>query len=80
METIELQLDTQTLENARRLAESRNCSLEELIKEVIARLWMAKTEIDPWLGMFADEPDLIDHVLASAMQARSEHPLRQSCE
>lgn len=80
METIELQLDTRTLENARRLAESRHCSLEELIKEVIERLGMAETASDPWVGMFADEPDLIDQVIASAMRARVEHPLRQSSE
>lgn len=80
METIELQLDTQTLEFARRLAESRHCSLEELIKEVIEHLGVAETASDPWVGMFADAPDLIDKVIASAMQAREEHPLRQSGE
>ncbi|MCS6861565.1 MAG: hypothetical protein NZT92_14750 [Abditibacteriales bacterium] len=77
METIELQLDPQTLERARRLAASRHVTLEELIKEVVEQLGGVEAEHDPFWGMFAHEPELVDQVVASAMQAREEHSLRQ---
>jgi len=76
METIALQLDPQTLARARQLAASRRCTLEELLKECIEHLGKTGTEGDPFLGMFADEPAVLDQVIASAMQAREEHPLR----
>ena len=78
METVELQLDKQTLERARQLAESRRCTLEELIAEIIGQLGAASAEHDPFLGMFASEPELMDQVVASAMKAREDHPLRQT--
>ncbi len=33
---------------------------------------------DPFLGMFSDEPELVDQVMVSTMMARKTHPLRQS--
>jgi hypothetical protein len=78
MGKIELQLDKETFERVRRLAESRHCSMEQLIKEVIEELGVTEATIDPFLGMFAKEPELIDRVVESAMRAREEHPLRQS--
>ena len=78
MEKIELKLEGQTLERVQRLAESRRCTVEQLIKEVIEHLAGATTTDDVFLGMFAEEPELIDQVVESAMQAREEHPLRQS--
>jgi len=78
MRTIELQIDEQTLERAQRLAESRRCTLEELIKEIIEQLGVAEAANDPFLGMFAHEPELIDQIIESAMKAREEHPMRQS--
>lgn len=78
MERIELQLDGRTLERARRLAESRRCTLEQLIKEIIEQLEVAEAANDPFLGMLAQEPELMDQVIELAMRAREEHPLRQS--
>lgn len=78
MGRIELELDEQTLERARRLAEARRCTVEQLIKEMIEHLGPAATPDDVFLGMFAQEPELIDRVVESAMQAREEHSLRQS--
>jgi hypothetical protein len=80
METIELQLDTQTLGRARKLAASRQCTLEELLKALIEHLEVAEPGDDRCLGMFADEPMLMDQVVTSAMQAREVHPLRQDSE
>lgn len=38
---------------------------------------MVEAVNDPFLGMFAHEPELIDQVIELAMRAREEHPLRQ---
>ena len=76
MGKIEIQLDEQTAQRIHRLAESRRCSPEQLIKEVIEQLAVAETETDPFLGMLAREPELMDRIVESAMRARQEHPLR----
>ena len=76
MERIELRLDKETFERVRRLAESRRCSIEDVIKELIEQLGVAEATIDPFLGLFAKEPELVDRVVESAMRAREEHPLR----
>ncbi len=78
MERIELELDTQVIERARRLAEARHCTVEQLLGEMIENLGSAAIGEDVFLGMFAEEPEVIDQVLAMAMQARAQHPLRQS--
>ena len=78
METVELQLDPKTLELARRLVASRRCTLEELITEAIEQLATVSAGEDAFLGMFAHEPELIDQVVESAMEAREIHPLRQT--
>jgi hypothetical protein len=76
MKTIQLQLDEQTLERAWRIAKIRHRTLEELIQEIISQLGEAEAASDPFLGMFAHEPELVDQVIESAMKAREEHPLR----
>ncbi len=78
MERIELQFDEETLERARRLAEARRCTLEQLLKEIIAQLGVDKAADDPFLGMFAQEHQMVDDLTESAMRAREEHPLRLS--
>ena len=76
MKTIELQLDEETFERAQRLAEVRRYTLETLIAEIIEHLALIDIKADPLLGMFADEPEIIDQVVESAMMARELHPLR----
>ncbi|MGH7945502.1 MAG: hypothetical protein ACREF9_10885 [Opitutaceae bacterium] len=78
MERIELELDTQTIERARRLARARDCTVEQLLREMIENLAPTAIEEDVFLGMFAEEPEVIDQMLEMAMQAREQHPLRQS--
>jgi hypothetical protein len=77
MKRIELELDEETLERARQLAAARQCSLEELIRDLLQQVQQLPQ--DPYLGMLADEPELIDQVIESAMKAREEHPLRTPC-
>lgn len=76
MKTIELELDDQTFEQARQLAEARRYTLEAFIVEIIERLAAMEKKTDPLLGMFADEPEVIDRVIESVMAARETHPLR----
>ena len=47
MEKIEIELDKQTLENAKLLAAVRQCTLPELMVEVIKQLGSAKVTKDP---------------------------------
>jgi hypothetical protein len=77
VETIELQLDEQTLEQARKLAAARRVSVEELLKEALGRLGVPPAD-DPITGMFADEPELLDQIVEEAMQARERVPFRLS--
>jgi hypothetical protein len=76
VETITLKLDETTLERFRRLAETRRCTLEELIQEIIEQAGRVEVGNDLLLGMFAQEPELIDQVLALALKAREDDPLR----
>jgi hypothetical protein len=78
VETIELQLDEQTLEQARKLAAARHVSVEELLKEALSRLSVPRAADDPITGMFADEPELLDQIVEEAMQARERVPFRLS--
>jgi hypothetical protein len=71
VETIELQLDKQTLDRARWLAKSRHSSLSELIAEAINKLAEAEPPKDRILGMFADEPEVIDEILEEIMSDRA---------
>jgi CMP-2-keto-3-deoxyoctulosonic acid synthetase len=71
VETIELQLDKQTLDRARWLAKSRHSSLSELIAEAINKLAVAEPPKDRILGMFADEPEVVDEILEEIMSDRA---------
>jgi predicted DNA-binding ribbon-helix-helix protein len=76
METIKLQVDEGTWSKAKQVAEARHCTVEDLIRELIDQLTTAAATKDPLWGMMADEPDLMDQVLDSALRARSEDALR----
>jgi hypothetical protein len=76
METIQLQLDEPTLERAKRASALRRCTIDELLKEMIGQIQVAEPTSNHLLGMFADDPELTDQVMESAMNAREQHPLR----
>lgn len=78
MRTIELELDDRTLELAERAARVQQCTVGELLRDLLEKLPGDRSQADPWLGMLADEPDLADFVLESAMTARETQPLRLS--
>lgn len=76
MKTLEVQVDEQSLERARRVVEGQQITLEALPRGVIERMGAPAGSDDPYLGMFADEPDLVDSMLESAMRASETHALR----
>ena len=76
MKTIKLTLDNETLARARDLAEARKVSLDELIAEALRKLAYEPHAETGLIGLFADEPSLLDVVIDSAMDARERDPLR----
>ncbi|HZO90796.1 MAG TPA: hypothetical protein VFB38_20885 [Chthonomonadaceae bacterium] len=75
MAKIELEINDAVLERARRLAQGRHSPLDKLINDLLEQT-TAQADADPLLGLFADEPELVDQLIASAMEARENHPLR----
>lgn len=55
MTRIEIQLDEETLEHARRLAQARHCTLEQLLKEILERLGAAVAEDQDWAWLTAEQ-------------------------
>ena len=74
MDTIVVQLDPQTSERARRLAQIRGTTVEALVQTLIAQLDTGEIAPDPLLGLFADEPELLDLAVQDAMHARETQP------
>ncbi|MGA2034501.1 MAG: hypothetical protein ABSG68_19820 [Thermoguttaceae bacterium] len=77
MRTIELEIDDRTLELAEQAARARECTVSQLLRDLLEKLPSNRQVADPWLGMLADEPELADFVVESAMEARQTQPLRQ---
>ena len=78
MVSIQIQLDEGTAGRLRSLAEARRCSMEDLLRDLLAGCKPAGTATVPLLGMFADDPALIDEIVEAAMKDRAEQPLRRS--
>lgn len=88
METIELHLNSQTLARFRQLAIRRRCTLEELIEEMVKQFNTIEETVgqtgkkvnNPVLGLFADEPELMEEVLKDIMNSRETYQLRATDE
>jgi hypothetical protein len=76
METVVVELDPQTSERARRLAKARGMTIATLVQNLITQLDSDEAMHDSLLGLFADEPALLDWVVDQAMQTRETQPLR----
>ncbi|MGM3305589.1 hypothetical protein ACSQ6I_06275 [Anabaena sp. WFMT] len=70
MEQINLELDRLTLERAKTLAIVNQSTLSELITTVIARLAEIQEQKDPLMGLYADIPEVVDEIVAEAMEKR----------
>lgn len=78
MESIVVELDAETSERARRLAQARGMTVEAFVQSLIAQLDKREAIHDPLLGLFADEPALLDAIVEQAMHDRETQPLRQT--
>ena len=76
MDSVVVELDPQTSERARRLAQARGTTVTALVQSLITQLDSGEAAQDELLGLFADEPALLDHVVDQAMQTRETQPLR----
>jgi predicted transcriptional regulator len=79
MERVVLELDENIYERARRLAETRNSTLENLFEEGLEQLEQQEPHEDI-IGLFADEPGLVDEMLEYIMASRQHSPLRTENE
>ncbi|MEH2268689.1 MAG: hypothetical protein V7K68_09700 [Nostoc sp.] len=70
MEKIELELDRLTFERAKTLAIVNKSTLSELISHVIERLAEVQEKNDPLMGLYADVPEIVDEIVAEAMEKR----------
>lgn len=76
MDTVVVELDPQTSERAHRHAQARGTTIVALVQSLIAQLDSGEAAQDSLLGLFADEPALLDRVVDQTMQARETQPLR----
>jgi hypothetical protein len=60
----------------KRAAEQKRKTETELAVEAIQAYLDRLTHIDPLLGLFADDPALIDSIASDAMRERESTPLR----
>ncbi|MFM2061863.1 MAG: hypothetical protein RLZZ507_1533 [Cyanobacteriota bacterium] len=70
MEQINLELDRLTLERAKTLAIVNQSTVSELITTVISRLAEIQEQKDPLMGLYADIPEVVDEIVAEAMEKR----------
>jgi hypothetical protein len=75
-QTLQLELDEQTADRVQRLAAERQITPEELIRDLVAQADEPAPVKDPFLGLLADEPELIEQIVEEAMTARERYPFR----
>lgn len=78
MDTVVVELDPQTSERVRRLAQARGTTINALVQSLITQLDSGEATRDSLLGLFADEPALLDQVVDQALQTRETQPLRRA--
>ncbi len=75
--TVEVELNERTLIRLKQKAKERRLSIEMVLQDIVERFFEIEETDDPILGMFSQEPDLMDGVIAEAMEARENDPLRR---
>lgn len=74
---IEIELEEPRYWLAKRMANQSDRTFSELIAYAIEKLAEAEPPKDRILGMFADDPESVDEMLAEVMKDRAAHPLNQ---
>jgi hypothetical protein len=70
LEKIVVLLQKNDLEKAQKVAESRQCTLEQLLTEMINLLASESVTNDPWMGYVVDQPELADQILLEMQENR----------
>ena len=70
------QIDAQLLERARRLADERHCSVDDILREALNRIESPLQSTKSLIGLFADNPNLADEVLEDVYRTREQGTLR----
>ena len=75
---LELVLPNSTFSSLKQAAEQRKKTEAELALEAIRAYLGQPASTSTLLGLFADEPELVDSITQDAMQSRENTPLRQT--
>ena len=76
MSRAHVEIDDQTLARAESLARQRGVTVEQLLAKLIEQASKLPGGGHQVLGLFADEPNLMDQVAEDALRSREEQPLR----
>lgn len=74
--SFQLSLPKRTYQALKRVAKKKHKSESDILLDALHAYLDQLTKVDPFLGMFADETELIDEVATYAMQTRETTPLR----
>ncbi len=75
--TLKVSMPKGTYRAVQQAAEQRHKTEAEVVVEAV-QVYLEQSQADPLLGLFADEPDLIDEIASEAMRGRENTPLRLS--
>jgi hypothetical protein len=78
MTKTQLQLDEETLERLQQAADARRVTPDQLLRALIENIEVVEKSQDPLLGLLADQSELLDEVVAEAMEARRRDAFPQS--
>lgn len=77
MTKMQLELDPDTLARLKQAADARRVTPDQLLRALIENIELVERREDPLLGLLADQSDLLDEVVAEAIEARQRDALRQ---
>jgi len=74
--SLQISLPKTTYQALKRVAKKAHRSESDIMIDALRAYLNRLAKVDPFLGMFADETDLMDEVVAYVMQTRESTPLR----
>jgi len=77
METIEVKLNERTLARLRKMAAAQRLAIDAMLQDIIEHLSEVETSRSSVLGMFSQEPEVLDSVIDDVMAARERTSLRR---
>lgn len=74
--SIRVSLPKRAYQALKRVAKKKQKSESDILLDALRAYLEQLAKVDPFLGMFADDTELMDEVLTYAMQTRESTPLR----